>query len=122
MIRDEGGRVLATKSKYLGDGLTSNVAEWSALEGAVTALLHLCRRTGRVEAEIRSDSELLVRQFNGQWKIKSPPLAEIAGRVKGLLAQNQNLKVKVVHVPREENALADAAANRELDSRLKIKH
>ncbi len=119
VISDESGRVLATKSKYLGDSLTNNIAEWSALEGAVTTLLHLCRRLGQVEAEVRSDSELLVRQFNGQWKIKNPSLAGIAGRVRRLLAQDKNLKVTVVHVPREENALADAAVNRELDSRLK---
>jgi len=116
VITDDAGRVLATKSKFLGTGLTNNYAEWSALEGAVTALVHLARRYGSVEAVIRSDSELVVRQFNHKYKIRVPDLNEIAVRVWNKLAENPNLKVTVNYVPREENKLADAAVNRELDN------
>jgi len=115
VIADEAGQVLATKSKFLGTKFTNNYAEWSALEGAVAALIHLARRHGKIEAEVRSDSELVVRQFNHQYKIKTPDLFEIAGRVWENLAKNPNLKVTLHHVPREENRLADAAVNRELD-------
>lgn len=116
VITDEAGQVLATKSKFLGNKLTNNYAEWSALEGAVTALVHLARRHGNIEAEVRSDSELVVRQFNHNYKIKAPELYEIARRVWENLTENPNLKVTLSYVPREENKLADAAVNRELDN------
>jgi len=116
VITDGGGNVLATKSKFLGPDLTNNFAEWSALEGAVTALVHLVGRYGKLEAEVRADSELVVRQFNRVYKIKEPSLQEIAGRVWKNLAGAPGLKLTVRHVPREKNKLADAAVNRELDS------
>jgi len=115
VIADEAGRVLATKSKYLGDGLTSNYAEWSALAGAVKALIYLTGQYGAIEAEVRSDSELVVRQFRREWKMKAADLSEIAQVIWGDLANNRELSIKLLHVPREENRLADAAVNRELD-------
>jgi len=117
VIADETGRVLATKSKYLGDGVTNNYAEWSALAGAVKALLHLAGQYGPIEAEVRSDSKLVVQQFRREWKMKDADLSEIARGVWGDLAQNKDLSIKVRHVPRTENKLADAAVNRELDRR-----
>lgn len=116
VIADREGNVMVTKSKFLGPELTNNFAEWSALEGAVTALVHLAGQHGGLEAEVRADSELVVRQFNRQYKIKEPTLKEIAERVWKNLAENPGLKVTLKHVPREENKLADAAVNRELDS------
>jgi len=116
VVTDEEGRVLATKSKFLGPSLTNNFAEWSALEGAVNALVHLAGQYGSLEAEVRADSELVVRQFNRQYKIKEPSLRKIAERVWENLAITPGLKLTLKHVPREENKLADDAVNRELDS------
>ncbi len=117
VIADGEGNVMATKSKFLGPRLTNNFAEWSALEGAVAALAYL---TGEykdgLEAEVRADSELVVRQFNRQYKIKEPSLREIAERVWETVAITPGLKMTLKHVPREENELADAAVNHELDS------
>lgn len=115
IIADETGRVLATKRKYLGDGLTNNYAEWSALAGAVKALIHLTGQYGSIEAEIRSDSELVVRQFKREWKMKAAELIELAQEVWDALAMCKELSIRLIHVPREENRLADAAVNRELD-------
>lgn len=115
VITGEEGEVLVTKSKFLGSRLTNNFAEWSALEGAVTALIYLAGRYGSLEAEVRSDSELVVRQFNRQYKIKDPVLRDIAERVWKALADNPGIKLTLKHVPRQENKLADAAVNRELD-------
>ncbi len=115
VITGEAGEVLATKSKFLGPRLTSNFAEWSALEGAVTALVHLAGRYGALEAVVRADSELVVRQFHRQYKIKEPKLKSIAERVWQTLAEVPGLKLSLKHVPREENKLADAAVNQELD-------
>lgn len=116
VITDEEGKVMATKSKFLGPGLTNNFAEWSALEGAVGALVYLAGEHDGLTAEVLADSELVVRQFNRQYKIKEPTLREIAERVWENLAITPGLKLTVKHVPREENKLADAAVNRELDS------
>lgn len=115
VITDGEGGVIATKSKFLGPRVTNNFAEWSALEGAVTALTHLAGQKGELEAEIRADSQLVVRQFNRQYRIKEPALREIAERVWRNLAAAPGLKIHLKHVPREENAAADAAVNRELD-------
>lgn len=118
VISDETGRVLATKRKYLGDGLTNNFAEWSALEGAVKALIHLTAQYGAVEAEVRSDSELVVRQFRREYKIKVEELSNIAKGIWAELTQNQLLTIRLIHVPREENKLADKAVNQELDQHI----
>ncbi|MEW6183525.1 MAG: ribonuclease HI family protein [Bacillota bacterium] len=114
VVRDESGAVLLTKSKTLGV-TTNNVAEWSALEGAVKTLIYFALRQGKVEAIIRSDSDLVVKQFNGRFKIRDPELQLIAARVRDLLSKQPNLSVKVVHIPREQNHLADKAANKALD-------
>ena len=115
VLQDRAGRVLLVKTKTLGV-TTNNVAEWSALEGAVKALSHLARQQGRIEAVIRSDSELVVRQFNGQFKIRDPELRLIASRTQKALKDQPLLRVKVVHIPREENSAADQAANEALRS------
>lgn len=116
VITGEDGKVLATKSKFLGPGLTNNFAEWSALEGAVIAMVHLAGEYEGLTAEVLADSELVVRQFNRQYKMKEPTLREIAERVWESLAMTPGLKLTLRHVPRDENKLADAAVNRELDS------
>lgn len=115
VITDGEGGLIATKSKFLGPKVTNNFAEWSALEGAVAALAHLAGQ-GSLEAEIRADSQLVVRQFNRQYRIKEPSLKEIAERVWRNLAAVPGLKIQLKHVAREENAAADAAVNRELDN------
>jgi ribonuclease HI len=116
VITDEEGKVMATKSKFLGPGLTNNFAEWSALEGAVNAMVHLAGEHDGLTAEVFADSELVVRQFNRQYKMKEPTLREIAERVWESLAMTPGLKLTLSHVPREENKLADAAVKHELDS------
>lgn len=116
VITDEEGQIMATKSKFLGPSFTNNFAEWSALEGAVNALVYLAGEHESLTAEVLADSELVVRQFNRQYKIKEPSLREIAERVWENLVMTPGLQITVKHVPREENKLADAAVNEELDS------
>ncbi|HIE12774.1 MAG TPA: ribonuclease HI family protein [Desulfotomaculum sp.] len=114
VVQDESGKVLLTKSKSLGI-TTNNVAEWSALEGAIKTLGYLAGRSrGKIEAVIRSDSELIVKQFNGEFRIRDPELKAIAARVRKYLKDHPALKISVVHVPREENRLADQEANKAL--------
>jgi len=115
VVRDgKDGRVLDEKSWYLGE-TTNNVAEWTALRNAVKYLVAVAAKHGPVDALIRADSELVVRQFNGVYRIKQRHLQEIALGIRDFLRRHPEVSIRLVHVPREENALADAGVNRELD-------
>jgi len=117
IVSDREGRVLAEQARYLGEA-TNNVAEWAALENAVELLVRLARERGPVRAAVYADSELLVRQFNGQYRIKSAALQRAALRIRELLARHPEVHLSLRYVPREEN-IADGAVNRELNRVLK---
>jgi ribonuclease HI len=94
----------ATVAEPLPD-TTNNVAEYSALiRGLQEALLH-----GGESVEVRTDSELMARQIEGRYAVKSPELQPLFAEAKKLMARFQ--KAKVVHVRREFNRLADELAN-----------
>jgi ribonuclease HI len=93
---------------YIGDA-TNNVAEYKALIRGVEKALEFS--PSRVD--VFADSELMVRQLNGRYKVRAPsilPLYEEARKLLGMLSES-----KVQHVPREQNSLADALANRAID-------
>jgi len=118
IVSDGEGRVLAEQTRYLGR-VTNNVAEWAALEDAVELLVRMTREHGPLHAVVRADSQLLVRQFNGEYRIKNRALQRAALRVREKLAQHPAVRLTLRYVPREENAAADRAVNRELDRVLK---
>ncbi len=89
---------------------TNNVAEYRGLIAALESALALGAR--RVEA--RMDSELLVRQAIGRYRVKSPGLLPLYQRVVALRSRFED--VMFVHVPRARNRLADALANQALDA------
>src|SRR5436309_5556801 len=81
VIHDEGGRKVAALSEYLGHQ-TNNFAEY---QGLIAALEYA---VGHGKAlKLISDSELLVRQIKGIYKVKNPTLQELHGRAKELIAQ-----------------------------------
>jgi ribonuclease HI len=96
-------------SKRLGS-TTNNVAEWRGF----LAALDLALASGARDVEIRADSQLVLRQFSGEYRMKAPHLAafleEARRKARGIE------RLRVVHVPREENGEADALANRALDA------
>jgi ribonuclease HI len=95
---------------YLGRA-TNNVAEYQAL---LHALRHaLGRNAGRIE--VRSDSELMVRQLSGRYGVKNPGLRPLHREALELLRRFESATIR--HVPREENREADRLANRALDLR-----
>jgi ribonuclease HI len=98
-----------TDSKRLGR-TTNNVAEWRGF----LAALDLALASGVRDVEIRADSQLVLRQFSGEYRMKAPHLAafleEARRKARGIE------RLRVVHVPREENREADALANRALDA------
>jgi ribonuclease HI len=104
----EDGSVLAEIGEYLGIK-TNNVAEWRALLSGLEA----ARSLGVDELDIRMDSELVVRQVTGVYRVKHADLIPIAARVKSIL--RGFARVEIRHVPRKENHAADAVVNRVLD-------
>jgi len=109
VIRDPAGHVVLELAKRLGRE-TNNVAEYYAL----LAALEYATSQGIGALRIRSDSELLVRQMQGRYRVKSAdlkPLYERAGKLVRQLAY-----FAIEHVPREQNDDADRLANVALDS------
>jgi ribonuclease HI len=108
VLRDERGRLVKEHCRRIGTD-TNNVAEYSAMIEA----LRLAAGLGAKELRVHSDSELLVRQINGQYRIKAERLRELFSEIQGL---RRNFDAfEVVHVPREKNADADRLANKALD-------
>jgi ribonuclease HI len=100
---------LAAVSETIGVA-TNNVAEYRAL----VAGLEAARPFGARRARVRLDSQLLVRQLEGRYRVKQPHLRPYFERAKELLAEYED--VDIAHVPREENTEADALVNAALDA------
>jgi ribonuclease HI len=107
IIKDEHGKPQATISQRIGI-TTNNVAEYKALIAALRKALSM----GCKQVEIRSDSELMVKQISGRYKIKSEGLKPLYLEATKLLAQFEGMSIK--HIPRELNTEADRLANQAL--------
>jgi ribonuclease HI len=108
----EDGTTLAEIGEFLGVA-TNNVAEWRALLSGLAAAAEL----GVDDLQIRLDSELVVRQLTGVYRVKHPDLIPLHARAKRLLAKFNT--VEIGHIRRKYNAAADALVNRTLDEALK---
>ena len=109
VIFDEAGEVLREVGTYLGTA-TNNVAEWTGLLTGLEAALEL----GIDDLAVRLDSELVVRQIDGQYRVKNAALIPLHAKAKALL--RRFARVDVRHVPRKQNAAADALVNQVLDA------
>jgi ribonuclease HI len=110
VIRDAKGEVVAELSDYLGIQ-TNNYAEYSGL----LAALEFAVREKRLSLKVLSDSELLVRQMQGRYKVKSPGLIDLYDRARALVRKLEYFSID--HVLRQYNKEADALVNQVLDSR-----
>ena len=108
VICDEKGAVVRELSRYLGHA-TNNVAEYEALLMGLEALVELRRH----KIVVQSDSQLLVRQLNGEYRVKDEKLKVLYQRATSLL--RQFACYRIVHVRRELNKAADRLANRGID-------
>ena len=109
VVRRPDGTPLESLGKYIGRQ-TNNVAEYYALIAALDyAIAHHLKRL-----RVRSDFELLVRQIQGIYKVKSPDLRPLHERARKMIAGLEAFAIE--HVPREQNADADAVANAALDN------
>jgi ribonuclease HI len=105
---DAAGSVLREEGKYLGR-CTNNFAEYGGLRLALGA----AKRIGAAELEIFSDSELLVKQYAGEYRIKDEVLAGLMAEIRAAAAGFK--KISLSHVPRARNKEADKLVNRILD-------
>jgi ribonuclease HI len=112
ILKSASGEVLYTGSQYLGH-TTNNVAEYKAvllgLEGA------LARGVSRIE--VRADSELLIKQLKGEYRVKSPGLRPLFDEARRLISRFAS--VKLTHIRRELNGEADRLANQGIDQAAK---
>jgi ribonuclease HI len=108
VIQDEAGRKVAALSQYLGHQ-TNNFAEY---QGLIAALEYAVEH-GPKALKLISDSELLVRQIKGIYKVKNSTLQELHGRAKELIAQLDWFSID--HALREHNREADDLANQAMD-------
>ena len=109
-VREADGTVRARLFGYLGQA-TNNVAEYQAL---IHALQWALAREASV-VHVFSDSELVVRQMNGQYKVKHPAMIPLHRKASELIRRFTS--ASVAHVRREQNREADRLANQALDER-----
>jgi ribonuclease HI len=110
LIFSQGGSLLIEKGEYIGLS-TNNKAEYSALIRA----LHLARRLSQGSITCHSDSQLMVKQLSGSFRVRNPELAELANKVRMLVAGFRS--VDYLHVPRGDARIvrADRLVNDALD-------
>lgn len=109
-IAYKNGHKVWELSEYIGEG-TNNIAEYTALLRA----LEFASSTLEKTIHIRSDSELLVNQMNGKYRVRDTKLKTLYGKVVRLC---EGLHVTFEHVPREKNALADELSKRAIEKHL----
>ncbi len=108
VLIDPGGQLLDEVGRYLGIA-TNNVAEWTAL----CIGLERAKERGIRRLAIRLDSELVVKQMRGEYRVKHADLQPLHRRAQALLRSFEHVDMK--HVPRKENAVADRLVNDILD-------
>jgi formyltetrahydrofolate-dependent phosphoribosylglycinamide formyltransferase len=109
IITDHAGKQICAQAKFLPDA-TNNIAEYTALLTALQKAVSIDVRN----IKIFSDSELMVKQINGDYKVKNDNIREIFSQCIDLLAGIPNWQIK--HIPREKNKLADKLVNRAIDA------
>ncbi len=108
ILTDGRGKAIEELSQSIGTA-TNNEAEYRGLLAGLDAAL----KSGIKELEVRLDSELLVAQLNGEYKLRAANLKPLFDQAKNKLAQFK--RVRIVHVPRRQNSRADQLANEALD-------
>ncbi|MBU0573441.1 MAG: ribonuclease HI family protein [Candidatus Margulisbacteria bacterium] len=108
----QNDQVIKEISEYIGRS-TNNVAEYTAFIKALEEALLL----GARKAVVKTDSELLVKQINGEYRVKNEGLKPLHFLAKDLVSRFKSCHVQ--HVPREKNQQADDLANAALDNRQK---
>ena len=119
MFCNEKGQSIKEYSEYMGDNLTNNEAEYKAVIFALKKFKAVFGKklAKNSEIEIKSDSELLVKQLNAEYKILNENIQPLFLEIWNLKFDFKKLKFK--RIPREKNKQADRLANEALDSKSK---
>jgi len=112
----KSGKVVYSQAKFLGK-TTNNVAEYNGLLIALTWLFNNQKLFTERVINIYLDSQLVVQQLNGSYKIKNLKIKPLAFRAKNLERLIKN-KVNYFFVPRSKNKLADALLNKKIDENI----
>ena len=112
VVQDANGRVLAELSEFLGIQ-TNNFAEYSGL----LATLDFALSHGHRKLRVISDSELMVKQIQGKYQVKSPGLRPLYEQAKKKIAQLEDFQI--THALRHKNKEADRLANEAMDRGMK---
>ncbi|MBI2336782.1 MAG: ribonuclease HI family protein [Deltaproteobacteria bacterium] len=111
VLKDKTGKTLEEITYFVGQAVTNNVAEYTALLVGLEKALEL----ETTEIDIFMDSELVVRQIKGEYQVKNEKLLEIFVQVQRLLKKFSSYKIQ--HIPREKNKEADRLSNQAINLR-----
>jgi ribonuclease HI len=111
IVIEDDGKIVGEIKKYLGDNLTNNWAEYQALIAGLGELVE--RDYAKRKLEVRMDSELIVKQMKGEYKVKHPDLKPLHMQVRELLHHFPH--TTFTHIPREKNKIADRLVNEAID-------
>ena len=116
VIFDETGKIISEEKQFLGV-MTNNAAEYSALILSLEAIRKLKNNKTQIPAvRFYSDSQLMVNQITGKFKVKDLQLSKFHKEFL-TTAKKMNLDFSAIHIPRNENKLADKLANKAIDER-----
>ncbi|MBI3934863.1 MAG: ribonuclease HI family protein [Acidobacteria bacterium] len=108
VIQDAAGKTVETLSRSIGRA-TNNVAEYHAL---LAALAYILEQNGK-RLLVYCDSELVVRQMQGRYRVQSPDLKPLHEQARKLSSRLEHFVIQ--HIPREQNRFADELANQAMD-------
>jgi len=113
---NEKDQIIKKYGEYLGDNITNNEAEYSAVIFALKKFKALFgKKIAEVsDVEVRADSELLVKQLNGEYKLENEKIQKFFIEIWNLKIDFKSVKFK--HIPREKNFEADHLVNQVMDS------
>jgi len=111
VLASPAGEVIARGAAFLGRR-TNNEAEYEAVIRGLRAALDL----GADEVALRADSELLIKQLNGQYQVRNERIAALHSQARGLIRELRRFEAK--HVRRELNQAADEMANHAIDEQM----
>ena len=118
VIYDNAGNEIGTFSSFLGKA-TNNQAEYQAIIlglGQIQKIINDVSLVAETKVDARLDSELIVKQLSGEYKVKNKDLKPLFVKLKTLVDQFQQVNFK--HIPREANKRADKLVNLELDKHI----
>ncbi len=112
VLTDASGKVVGEVCRYLGDGMTNNQAEYNALLLA----LKEAEKRGATRVSVFADSELMVKQIMGEYKVKNEGIKPLHAEAVSILRRFGGYSI--AYVPREKNKRADKLANLAIDGQM----